>query len=1642
MKNLFKTKKLISCLLVVILLASTLFIQGGFIKLNVGAANGYVQKQTWSFDATGVAEDFYEAGKGDPYLNLNTAGTAVASANNWQDFHNTADTGDDNVVKKVENGVYSMNMVQNNSGSSFFVSYKLNTTLKAGTSYTFRTHTWTTGKNAYWLDLHIGWSPNYLKGIHSGTDFFNTSSTTFHFLAGTQNGSTPANASDNPDNVFSFDFTPTTDIAAGNWLYFGFDHQSGNGAGTTYYTDGATLYEAVMADEEGNHVFNGNFETDTSGWNCQVSDMAVSDAQAKRDNKSLALTTQSDKHTTTTVSVEKNKTYLISFYRYADGSTWTKWGAVAGSFNYNTTSIDTIMMGQMIGYANQWVLESCLIESGDKNTITIAFRNAGTNRVYIDDVKVIEVENGIYDQSIVKNGSFEHGFTYWKVTSGKENIYLDSDNARTGNMSGKLNKTAQGIYWQEVDVEKNNYYEFSFYRKSAAASYSKYAVIPYSKFDATKNIDNMAPDSLTDRVTFTLDGKTDWARESRIVYSGNEDKLVIAFQCVSTTVDTYIDDVAMTKLNKAEYESTIVKNGGFENGTGPWKWDSAGRFLSLETSETKGGNYSVKVSTSNTTRSWQVVDVEKNTDYVFSLYHKYGDDTQFAIVAGESGACNLGAGSEGVLASTTLKNSSDRWRMSSLSVNSGENTKLSIAVGTTKANSTTLIDNVAGFKVDSDQIVLNGEFTGGNVGWDVDEAVWSTEAIGYQDTVSMHAKNGHYNILSQAVALPANKNYELSFYYKGNVPDLMASVALSIDGSFDSDALLVSSPLTDSDTWKKHTMQFNSENAGMVFIAFQSMDGCDFYIDNVEIKEIQTAVTNPEIVRPLLQLDERLNRTPYDLSPYVAKDGKNVFTDSSFENSEINTDCAQVIDDSDAWDGSKVLKFTAGDTEKFFVKTFKVEKNTVYYIGVFSKMYADDYNAAINPHFSYGVANPDTGDFLVTATPTANNDRYLTTKTQMIVSGADGDWHYTNFRFNTKTYDTISFVVRGQNATAYLDDIQLFKASDRESFNPPIRALEGAQITNTAPTLLDSDRNIFTNFDMNGGDTYWSNYQGILYDKGMKVEDTGHSIQGNALKYYTTLKHPEGIYYIKWIDVEPNTEYTFSGKYLITKTGKGFFGLINGYYRESAVFSNPVYPTDIVKYRFGEDQFDENYSWQTVAISFNTKDRNRIGFVVFDGGGEAYMDDLRLFKTSTAKELVEATDNFPSTLTTTDDKYTIIDGAVYNATPGTEISALLNKFENKQYIRVYDPQGNEITDYSKALTSGMEIRLMDGPVVKDRATVIIKGDVNYDGTVDGKDITIIVKHLSNEESLDDIQTKAADYDGDSEITIYDISHNSKDYKEDFASFSIEAPEKLKVGDTITISLIAGQDGILGVNGKFVFSEKLSYVSASGSIQGAETSFLEGNSIVYFASAITSGKSTVKSGDTLLEIKLKIGDAKSIKEIYASFTDVYSTTGTDLTKVNTINWNPGATDSTTQEGTGEITEQVVQAKNRLKVLSLKETEISPKFDPEIKEYTATVPFEIDKVTVTAIAADEDATVEIGDTNLEYIGKNNVTVRVISHDGLRRTYNVVVTRLEPENQAAGMGIALTLVIVAAAVLLLGAITVIVIIILKKRKASANK
>lgn len=93
-------------------------------------------------------------------------------------------------------------------------------------------------------------------------------------------------------------------------------------------------------------------------------------------------------------------------------------------------------------------------------------------------------------------------------------------------------------------------------------------------------------------------------------------------------------------------------------------------------------------------------------------------------------------------------------------------------------------------------------------------------------------------------------------------------------------------------------------------------------------------------------------------------------------------------------------------------------------------------------------------------------------------------------------------------------------------------------------------------------------------------------------------------------------------------------------------------------------------------------------------------------------------------------------------------------------------------------------------------------------------------------------------------------------------------------------------------------------------------------------------------------------------------------------------------------------ETTDGSNKLSSLSVKDYNINEKFDENNLDYTLSVPFEIEKLEISATAADENAKVEIkGADNLK-VGENIVTITVTPTDEENEVniYNITVLREE--------------------------------------------
>lgn len=1496
------------------------------------------------------------------------------------------------------------------------------------------------------------------------------------------------------------------------------DNQGGSQGGNQGGNQGGGTTPPPAQDDHDNLVPNGNFEEDFKGWTTDpLTDYATSEI-VKDETDATNKTKTAKSNNTWIVSengipVEAYTDYVLKFDYKTTGATADK------SKLYVYVESDNAVGGTgglfrdwdfvNDGAGKGWQEGTVKFNSGDVAEVYIGFYE-GSSPIFIDNV-VLKVDasasEGEEKQGLIVNGNFAEGMKYWSPAN--------ADRAAIEKLAGTTNETnALGSYncWINytlpVAVEPNTTYIL------AADVFSNGPGPDNTKFYAYVETD-MEPGG-----TGGLARSWDWANTSCGAWvtqkleftTGAEDTQVyLMFNETNTGYRSYFDNVRVVK--KSEFiddtppkELHLLENGSFEEGYKGWYISgmNSGNFNENEASDgTKSAEFKKGI-----TKLWQYVRVEKNAQYAIRFDFKGMQDenaetkgwfhARFTPCDGpndsEPHGDNIqwghGDGMESYL--------DGEWHKDLTTViNSGENEWICIYfVQCTEQNKTdpVWIDNV---RIESlgagSSIVANGGFDLGDLLWTVDKDGFEVEKAKGEESDALHVKPVYHKLTSQKVTAEVGKNYKLTIKYKGTVDPTVASWAISTTDSMSWHKAIARGKLESTDTWKEVSAVFTAEQTNNYVILHSSVNS-DFYIDSISLEPTSEAAN---VTKPARAWDAgHASGSMWNTSYAIPLDGYDIMVNGDFTkaNSGAKNDAANFFTTSNggkaagtivsgdkkgaSYFGNKSLKFEAGKEYESVSIPIKLKKNTKYYVGVYIKSESFYAKNGEWTSWAYGLADAETNTYLNIEDITGESShawKNFTDDFQENLSD-DNHWHYVSVAYSTNDQTNFEFLIRGRYATVYVDRIYVWEAAYGQPVPSILGSLSDVTVTDNDPKLLgikEGGNNVIKNFDLEEAvDNFWTTqkFECDPLNDTLKIKDSGDANQGNAFVYQNYRKYPTNSYFIRWVDVEPNTEYTFSAKYAITEKGNGAFGMLSGYnsaaldlcndFDGSVISENVIYPTVIAKYKFDDSHYLDDHSWQYAAFSFNTNDRNRVGFFVLDDGGTAYIDDIRIFKTSDAAKLVEGDSNFPTELVSKDpSKFAAIDGNI-KVKMGTKLSEIVAGFEKSSYIKVFDENGKQVTDLNQIARNGLEIRLLNGPQIAARAKILLPGDVTADGILDAKDLEIIIKHITMEEIIrDEVKLHYADANCDGKIDIYDVNFNTAAAKAGTADFVLTGPEKFSVGDEIEVVLKAGANGIRGLNGLIKYNEsRLEFVSAALDMDGnwMLSTDATGGELTFAAVDADKNNATVKDG-AVITFTFKVGNVQKYSDIQVLLAQCFSTTGSDLLTSAEYMWTPGkvpATNNDANNGSstskpsttpGGPTSTTVQAANRLAEFRIEGVKLNPAFDPEIKEYTATVPYSVKEVKVIAVAADENATVKIGDTKLEYVGKNVVAVQVTSEDGLKRTYRVVITREAPEDDGKGTSsnsadvfpVWAIVLIAAGALLLLAAIVIIVIIILKRRK-----
>lgn len=846
---------------------------------------------------------------------------------------------------------------------------------------------------------------------------------------------------------------------------------------------------------------------------------------------------------------------------------------------------------------------------------------------------------GTDGDNLITNGSFEEGSAGW-VVGGTSAV--QTGDAHDGDKAMLLAcSTAWGeTLTQVVAVEPNTDYVLTYWAKRGTGN------TPWDLFIYNKNtMTVLQPSSGNNWIT----AGALWTKQTLEFNSGAAANLFLKFCPENNGGGTMlVDEVVLTKKGgdtpgqpdqpDQPDQPSVLDNGDFEAGLAGW---NAGGNTAIDISGAHGGQNAVLLSHPS---AWgealtRTVAVEAGTDYVLTFWYKR--------VSG-SGAWNIfiyDGGISKVLPYTSGENwfgtTGSEWAQHTIHFNSGTYTSVFLKFCPESVTAGTfLLDDVALNKKgeepdnpddpdhpdDPDQPTVkpldNGDFEAGTEGWQVggETAIDTSAPHGGQNAMLLSHPSAWGEALMRTVAVEANTEYTLTFWYK----------RVSGSGAWDAFVLNPSSmaalQYTSGDvwfgsfeqTWVQHTVTFNSGALTSVVLKFcpESATSGTFLLDDVSLTKPGEEPDTPTPPEPPAPSKDPLTLSAYTTTqnrPINAKD--NLVKNSGFESvksAQWNVDTflsesLTVVEDPAAQEGDKVLYFNttavAESEAQWHIFWVDVEPNTEYAFSAWMKgAFLSQDNAA---RATIGVIDPDTKKFLVDRT-----QKLSTEQRQLVPPAWDNVWHLRSVTFNSGEKTQVGIALYGYGSQLWVDDIALYPLSAGTKHTDPkvvssvsIRYGNDYYTCENEDSLTENVRMDDASSDFWQTGTGWRN--GFLSFEKSKYE------YGTSLKY-TASEDANGVHYVKWIDVKPHTEYVFSADIKVLQDGYGKLALMDGKKWGTLSF----FEIDFSAINYGED-------WFKATIGFNSDVFTTIGIAVVDAGGEALIDNIRLFEAADGADVTD-----------------------------------------------------------------------------------------------------------------------------------------------------------------------------------------------------------------------------------------------------------------------------------------------------------------------------------------------------------------------------------------------------------------------------------
>ena len=222
-----------------------------------------------------------------------------------------------------------------------------------------------------------------------------------------------------------------------------------------------------------------------------------------------------------------------------------------------------------------------------------------------------------------------------------------------------------------------------------------------------------------------------------------------------------------------------------------------------------------------------------------------------------------------------------------------------------------------------------------------------------------------------------------------------------------------------------------------------------------------------------------------------------------------------------------------------------------------------------------------------------------------------------------------------------------------------------------------------------------------------------------------------------------------------------------------------------------------------------------------------------------------------------------------------------------------------------------------------------------------------------------------------------------------ASASLTGPGTVRAGDTITLSFNLNGSGLYGASGTLSYDSSQVTLSSTKQVIGSPWMVeFSGNNFVAYDNNLSN---PIKGNKTLFTATFKVKSVEAGTAIKIAYTNVVASDGSADATVGTVTYSKAVA-------------APLSTNNKLADLTVDNATISPAFSAETTNYTASVPFEVSKLSVKATAADSKAKVSINSPNLTPNATTKVAVTVTAENGAKKTYTISVKRAQDPNYQA--------------------------------------